>query len=394
MEIVKKFSKEQIADFLQRIYTNDKVKEIVSKATNVDKAEDLNDKIGEFLIHFAISTGDMSDESISSIAEKVGNTYLNSTTYLSRKDLFRKTVAPVIIDKVAKDLDLKSPYSLQDLILISFNIKLQNSNNHFSTHSFNGALFGEVNSNGFDISKEPFVNEFNLLAKYGLTTPFKKGDLYVCELSYASFGYLHRNPEKLYMALTGVKKQKDNQTQHDFLMECLVENIKELNIDNQKKNELLFAGKKIIDFYTTSNKVCMAIIEKPSVVSFISPKDVILNNLCALPRNSKIKLLNKKEFLNACIEKRVDDVEKILDEWEKDFPDSKSMIEKEKENAVFKYLTKYALNNFSTAYADGYVVKDGKLARDDFALACFDDSVKLYPQQHKEMAQRESKKTN
>ncbi len=389
MKQVVEISKEEIADFLQRVYANEKVKNYVQQCSSLDKAENLNDMFGDFLVNYAVSTADFSDQSISVLADEIGKTYLNAKTYISREDVFLKAVVPHMLDIVAAQLDIKNPHSVQDLALIASAVESQNKSNRFSTHSFNGALFDEVDKNGLDISKEKFVDELNLLARYGLATPFRKGELLVCELSYASFGYLHKNPERIYMTFKGLQKQGNDQTLREYLLEGLTQQLQELACDDQKKKELFDIGKKIVEYYTSSNDVCMAVLKNRNKTSnpTLFSLEFMLNNLSGIVFKIPLSIrknLPQKEFASACREKNVEAVDRMLQEWVKAYPEISSTIEKAKEDAFVDALCSAALNNFSNAYADGHIVPNGRLERNDFALAKFEDAVKTYPTLHKE----------
>lgn len=386
MEVIKEISQEEMSKFLERIYENEDVKTAIFQSKNLPKAKLLTDYIGEFLVHYAVSTGDFSDEKISYLATHIAKEY-ESASYIKKDELFDKTVAPVMIWQVAKDIGAKQPLSLQDMALVLYNIELQNKNNQFYTHSFNGALFDEVNQNGLDISKELFTDEFKLLSQIGISTPFATGKLLLCELSYASFGYLHSNPERIYMAFGGsIANQKDWQTQQEYLTECLFEKIEKSGLDETRKKEMLQTGKKIIDFYTKSDNVCMAVKKQANVgIRSTSSQNFFFNNLSALGMNLPYKIskqLETKKFSDACRAKDFDKVEQILQEWTNQFPEIAPIIEKEKMNSFSYALRMSALNNFSTALADGKEVQGGKLRRSDFALSNFVDPVKTFPREH------------
>lgn len=66
--------------------------------------------------------------------------------------------------------------SLEDRVKIQEYVYIRNRNNSFYTHCFPGALLEEVSTNGLDISRELFKDEYKILATC-FETPYKTGEL-------------------------------------------------------------------------------------------------------------------------------------------------------------------------------------------------------------------------
>lgn len=390
MDKIIKISQDEMAQFLEKIYNSVVVRQQIANCPSLAKADDLSDYIGEFLVHYAVSTGDLSQGAIDRLAQSIAKTY-NGAKNISKDELFFSTAGAAIVDKVAQGLGMKSPFSLDDYSLILMNIEMQNKSNRFSTHSFNGALLEEVDKNGLDISKELFKDEFAQLQKIGAKTTFKTGKLNVCELSYASFGYLHRNPERVFMAFSGEERQKDDQTQREFYTQGLKNLAEKSALGQQEKQQVVQAGERVIDFYTSSDKSCMAIIrEKEISPSSSTAQNLLMNGLGGVAYKIPIKVrqqLDTDEYRQAYQAKDVGKIGEILQQWANEHPEIEPTLQQQMEKSFYDALKFGALNNFSNSYADGYDIADGKLERDKFAIASFVDPVKVYPKQHQQNLQ-------
>lgn len=313
--MIKNISQEEMSKFLQNVAQSNILKEIMVKCNNLKLSKtEIYNFFFKSLIHYALSTGDLSKLSINNLGIKFKNNldmltikkYSNGID-IQKENIMSDIVVPEILNYWTNSLKIKQPISFKDLSTILIQIKEQNLKNSFKTHSFNGALEEQIRENGLNIKQEKFSTEFSILSEIS-DTPYQKGILFECELSQASIGYLHKSPEKMWMILgkyfTG--KQEDNESDRDFAYRLLNNLLEKTNATKDKKQQYFQAGKKIIDFYTSSPKRCIAVRKEEllniSVDSFFINK-ILLTHIKTAFLKLPSKLLSnltkeeKNEFL-------------------------------------------------------------------------------------------------
>ncbi len=394
---VKEISEALMANYIQDIFKEQALNEIMLKCDelNIDRAR-VFDTFGELLVHYAISTGDLNRSSVHNFAIKFQenlscfepkNCWVNGAFIDPKRKLSETLLFPQIYKHWCEELKIRPPISFKDIDRITSAIKLQCSKNKFRTHSFNGALEEDVRSKGLDISEEKFAEEFKTLASL-TNTPFKQGVLCECELSGASFGYLHKSPERVWMLLAGDGSIKQEKGESDKsyayrLLDDLIEK-RAGNASTSQKQAYLEAGRRIIDFYASTNVRCMAVrkVSKPS--SNIGLENNISNVLTLqfskLPFSvqSKLPKEEKQAFLALLRDKNVEGKPLIIDAFMSSFAKTlggqAEALNTLKKNVLNEVVANYCLNNYTTSYADGYEIESGKLSRDSFSLATFIDS--------------------
>lgn len=408
-------SEYEMADYISRAFSAESVKQMLRKEDTIGLSEDLFQKFGNILQAYASATGDLSDKSINSLANDLSKhkdilrqPYDRKTKLDGEKIYFSKYVMPKIIENYAMRMKIEQPLSLSDACKILAAVETNCKNNCFRTHSFNGALLPEIKKNGLDIHKEMFVEEFNILSSADMRQPYQKGNLLFCELSKASFGYALRAPERLFMSLHRPdSEQKKDQSTNEFLTQRLQDNLSEnSNLSSNDKQKVFTAGKKIIDFYFGEhNKSAIAFIKlKHSPVSAASEKYKRMYSLSLSYSlsNSLSKFLDKnndstmKEDYKKAVEafkadKNTQKLFDFVDKFNKKYPEN-DILKRETEQFMIDSMTTFALNNFSyNGNADGYIIDSGKMPRDQFALAEFDNPIDVYVQYHKKRRLFENK---
>ena len=259
----------------------------------------------------------------------------------------------------------------------------RNRNNLFYTHCFPGALLEEVSTNGLDISRELFKDEYKTLATC-FRTSYKTGELNYCELSSASLSYATRGmPERVHYSIGGVKNKSDSESLHDAYARSLDENLKKEyeqgHIDEETMERMRQAGTKIIDFYARGTSG-IAVFRK--------------NNQGKHKEGSLYKKLIKdfsyfgKELKGTCLEGIIDRRKKEATENpEQAFEIYESMFKEiiqvypgasegisEFVNRTLAYsMSNLAINNYMHGgFADGYYVDSGKMSPNEFAIVNFE----------------------
>ena len=250
--VFKKISKEELASYIELFSKNNSFKEAVIEETY--SATKTNcDMLSDFLVRYAISTGDLSLQSIENISKDFAekNREMNkereniSLLEIQKQDekrtrknrLFDSVVSERIIESYATQFGIKTPISSHNIAKIINAIAIQNGLCKFHTHSFAGALYDDVSKNGLDISREYFNEEFKSLNKL-TNSPYKIGKLCYCELSQASFDYLHMSPERLWMALAGGEKQHNGETKKEFAVRLLLQKLENSSLANEEKRKI------------------------------------------------------------------------------------------------------------------------------------------------------------
>lgn len=210
-------STEDMKNYMDMVLNSKELERAYLTCNTPSDASYLFQNIGNILAKYYISTGDNSLES----AKELLSNYLSLS---DKESFFRIYLMPKIEKTVASILNFDSDLSFQDRVRIQEFVKTRNANNLFYTHCFPGALYDEVSTNGLDISKELFKEDYRILATCpSFKTAFKVGELNYCELSSASLSYATSGiPERAKFAVGGFNKQEKEESLHDTLAKNLV----------------------------------------------------------------------------------------------------------------------------------------------------------------------------
>ena len=360
--------------------------------------------LAEFLVQYAISTGDICEDSIIRISKNFidkMSTYdhlqqskvEDKTGKSSKEVLFENIVMPEIIQKWGTKLNLNRQLSLKDFSQILSAVSLQSQNNEFRTHSFNSAILPYVEQNGLDISRELFKEELEDFATVGCQ-PFKTGVLNTCELSQSTFGYASIVPERIRNTFTfgdlHLSKQ-ENETLASYLKRNVDVKLEKNNIlDDSRKLEMRTNAYKIIDFYYGHTLASVAVIkEKKALItqplesrnSMLSALSTFLNK----PETQKIfmKLTQScREQLITLSRSRdphaIEKLDEVFDNARTESLEQEQIIQQIKSFICGYALCRRGLNNFTQSLGTGYDVAGGKIDRSQFAIATYDDPYKLH----------------
>jgi len=392
-----------IAKYLESAFKSRPYIELIEQSQSIGSASNHFQNIGKFLSAYLTSTGDMSVESMYKIIYDYSKNYEklievpNYTLrgkpidYLEPKQIyFRDYLLPMIVDVYKTRIDIKEPLQLQDIINIQNYMFVHSKNNKFLTHSFSEALYESINQYGLDSQMEFFDKEYQSLVKLtGGDTPFKRGMVCLCDLSGATFGYALTTPERLSMILISSKiRRKDNETNQEFYTRCLnfkLENNQELTIE--EKNQIYEDGKKMIDFYYSPKKYCIAFQKEAMPLRDEDTTKYLKNSIYGIGSimfstfskdpelkqdyNDLLENLDKEE------QDRVLLVETFVNKIYTKYPDSKNKINDYLNSRFIENMTVYCLNNFShPGYADGYPYS--RVDRSTFEIATFPNVLDMY----------------
>lgn len=397
------FSADELAEYIERFFSNDKVKNLITSAKNINQGRIIYSFLGEFLTSYATATGDFSNEGIETVADN----FEKHQSILERKELpklgeasedpkislFKASVLPMIVEHWKEKLGKKDNLSLRDMAEISNALAFQCSNNRFMSHSFNGALLPIINEKGLDINNEMFRDEFKTLAKIS-QSPYKTGELMFCELSSASFGYAVRSPERLWMTIKQPELlQRNNETVGEFARR----NAKAMIQDNEgfltrsESAEVLESANKIINFYYSDAKNCISLINQKVDVPYRDSNGPIISNLINLPNKITLSLSDedKARYRDCKLskkEERLDKFDKFLPDLKERYPDLKSSVEAVENASFHDNLMRYGLNNFMhEGYSDGYKIPSGKIERKNLSIATFENPLDMYALRQKQL---------
>jgi len=360
--------------------------------------------IGKIITAYVTSTGDISLMSASRIINDYNNVSRKEGKNFNISNFYIQYVLPVSIYKLGYPVKPISEMSVNEIINIEQHIKTISNNNKFYTHSFNGALENEISSNGLDISKEMFSKEIASLAKLTGKTPFKTGKLCYVELGEHSFQYAMGSPEKIYQMLnySTINKQHENETLHEYYKRCLEELLNTSSLSQEEKKEIYDNGMKIIDYYYSQDKSCIAIIDNQSSDIYPDFIRITYNSFLGLKSSifSILKYDKQIGILYSEVEKALNSKTpnclELLEEFRKEFnskyPQNKT-IELMLQQQVTKVVTESCLNNFShTGFGDGFVVPTGKVSPEKISIATFTNINDLYVRQSLEREKEEVEK--
>ncbi len=402
---IEKLSKEDIALYFEKAFNNPTVINMLNSSQSLMDADSNFVRFGNILQAYVTSTGDLSEETVSKLTTDFErNSYKiahgDDKNKLEGMQLyFAEHVMPLVMSHHMNKLGLQGPLNFEQTAQILTSIKLNCRNNQFLTHSFNGALLDDIRNNGLDISKEKFKQEYDILSEVGLFQPYQKGNLLFCELSAASFGYAFAAPERLGMSLADSGRFEETLSLNENYTKSFQEKLSSKRLSEQQYGKVFSAGKKMIDFYFGDNNPKSAIAFKYSTEtdeikdagSYCHSELVcmLMNHRAMLERKcSEANLPElKEEFKNALDDAQsshnYQKIDNFIEKFNKHFPEDKTFAEILRV-ATIKAVTGSCLNNFMyNGNADGYIIKEGRLAPDKFSLAVFPNPIEQYVRHEK-----------
>ena len=395
---IRKLSSQDMADYFEKAFANPQVQHMIKSSEKLSAAESKFQHFGNVLQAYVSATGDTSEKMIETLAvdfeqhsDKLSQP-VNSDKIDGVQTFFADHVLPHIIKHYRPDYD-GEPLNLEEISDLLKRIKLNCQNNRFKTHSFNGALLEEIKTNGLDIHKEMFLDEYAKLREVGMFQPYQTGNLLFCELSKATFGYALCAPERLVRSICPMERQKDDQSTREYLLNGLRQGLDKKNISSEKYKSVMAAGQKMIDFYFGK--------KQKSAIAFMADTNGITDEVTGYNTDLQCLFMNyffKLKVMDFCqsknnqklCEKFVNAVDKAeeqeefapmdqcIKEFRKLYPDN-DLFEKPIQNAFIKSVTNGCLNNFMyNGNADGYRIKGGKLGIDKFSVATIPNPIEMY----------------
>ncbi|MDY6407442.1 MAG: hypothetical protein SPL08_01880 [Pseudomonadota bacterium] len=391
-------SSDEMAKYLEQSFQNPDVAQFLNTSDDILTMTNRFRTVGRYISVYATSTGDLSQRSVSKI---VSDLQRHTTLEHDKRAYLKEIIGPMILRQQCQKLGLSYPVSIEDTPKLLDSIRMQSKNNCFETHSFNGALIDEVKANGLDIHKEKFQEEFKELDRVGMRQPFQQGKLLFCELSYGTFGYALRAPEKLIMAFNHVsgKKQEKTQSNRDYCLECMEDYISQKGISGSDAESIRKASRPIIDFYfrPKGNKSAIAIRKGASLshrpnfeekmwqifTYYMLKSDV--SRFCK--KNNDAQSLQSfeeavKEFNQS---KKHDKLSIFVQEFTEKYPQD-NPIQKAHQEFLYSTLRAFCLNNYEYANCDGYAIPGGRLSPKEFSLAVMDNPIDNYVEYQKQQA--------
>ena len=406
---IEKLSKEDISSYFEMAYNNPVVKDMLNNSSSLSRATSNFQYFGNILQAYVTATGDMSEEMVEKLAtdfikysDKIYQAPKRNQKMEGMQVFFADHVLPSIMQHHMQKQNMKEPLSWEQTALVLKSIGLNCANNRFHTHSFNGALLDEIRTNGFDIKKELFQEEYETLRKVGLYQPYQTGNLLFCELSKASFGYALYAPERLVYSLGGdAYSHKEPYSANEHFTEKFQEHLAAKNLSPEEYRKAYSAGKKMLDFYFRENQKSVIAFKSVSTDVITKESDFThselryaltdytlktkIDRICTNDNHPELQ----KQFTEAVEEiKQSNKYEKMdvfIAEFQKLYPDNK-MFQEIYPNAVVMAVTKGCLNNFvHNGNADGYKEYSGKLGTDKFSLSVIPNPVDQYVRNAKMM---------
>lgn len=394
-------TKDGVAKYIEMVFNSDTYINKVKECEDRNLALLFYRNIGKILMAYITSTGDLSLESATKIIESYYNYISKNKNEFRVSEFYMQNVVPLTLEKLGYDEKQLLYLPISKVLEIEKHISLVYKNNRFYTHSFNGALYKDVNNYGLDINRELFREEFSSLMKLTGQTPFISGKLFYTELGAHSFQYASKSPEKLGMMLDTDIKHKDGETLEQYYKKCLDKRLMDSNLTDNEKSILRANTNKLLSFYYGQHKSCIAVFkgkDSNDIPNYISTLYTFFLSL-----NSKIySLLRDDNELKI----RYQIVEENL---KKSNPDSVNLFEEFKKYFLERYpnnksITEILNNQFSYAITslaipvltyegngDGFVVSSGKIDRNLISIATIDNIYDLYAGKKTEQKQEEKK---
>ena len=402
----KNLSPNDMATYFERSFQNPDVQRFLNAAEDLQTMESRFKAVGRYISVYATATGDLSQEAVSRIVSDLQN---HTTLERDKRAYLKEVIGPMILKQHCQKLGISYPVSIEDTPKLLDSVRMQSTHNRFETHSFNGALLDDVKENGLDIHREKFQEEFKQLERVGMRQAFQQGNLLFCELSYGTFGYALRAPEKLIMAfnsgMRATKKQGKTQSNRDYCLERMEEYLSHFGISGSDEAAVRKASQSILDFYfhPDGNKSAIAIKKAPSLNNrpnfdermwqtfsyYMTKSD--MRGFCQ--KNSDPQSL--QSFEDALSEfnqtKKHDKLSLFVQEFNKKYPTDNPIL-KAHQDFLYSTLRSSCLNNYESANCDGYVIPGGRLSPQEFYLAVLDNPIDNYVAYQKQLLQQPQKK--
>jgi hypothetical protein len=385
-----------LAEYIEKVYNNATFREFLLSCRNKGLCEQTTNRLSDILVKYYIATGDDSDKSIETIVSSYRDNPVDMRNISGANDIkfhqFRHAAYPFIIDYWKKELG-KEELSFSDIQEIMIIVSTQSYINRFDTHSFNGALKDKVESEGLNINNEMFRENYEYLSSIA-GSAYSVGNLYLCNLSESSWGYMHHSPERLWMTIGSYSVTREpGETDNEFAKRNLDDVLSRyVGLYDEKYLETAkVLGDEMIDFYTKSDDVCIAICRKGRAdveAAYQRSEETItgrLNYAFQLPYKFQRAFPRElvQQLNNIAIEGdkegRLEDIERIINEMMTASPDKADFLREYVENVFSSNMATYSVNNYMHAGAsDGIRVEGGVLPREAFALATIKDPSREY----------------
>lgn len=387
---------QDLADYIETVYNNESFRTFLLSKKTKDICEQTTNRLSDILVKYYLATGDNRESSIESIIESFASHPVDYRNISGINDVkfhqFRYGAYPFIVDYWKKELGMEeaSFVDMQEILTVA---ATHSSLNAFETHSFNGALKKSVERNGLNINNELFKNNFEYLSRM-TSSVYETGNLYVCPLSEGSWGYMHHSPERLWMtigssSITREVGETDNEFAKRSFDDVLAKNAgiyEESYLDTAR-----VLGEEMIDFYTQSDDVCMAIRRRgnPSVEECYERNSELIGGKLnygfqlpyALQRAFPRELVTKLNgiALRGNQVGTIEDIERIIEEMKLASPGKIDALDSFVEHVFSANMATYSVSNYMhVGNADGLKIEGGYLPRESFALATIKDPSREY----------------
>jgi hypothetical protein len=247
-----------------------------------------------------------------------------------------------------------------------------------------------ISKEGLNGDKELFKSEFETLSKIS-HSPYKTGKLFLTSLGGHSMQYAIHSPERLHMMLSDPSiKLEDNESLNDYYNKCLIKLTS--GLDDEIKKRIITSGKKIIDFYSSTNQSCIAIVGQSHDYKLTkSEKNFSFNIYVGLAKlrisllpylNKNIDLKNRyDDMLDSLKEDKSNAIDKLITfkiMFETEYPNNQ-IIKKGLKEIFKKTILDKCLNNFTyDGFGDGIEAKNNRIDIDQIAIARFMNINDLY----------------
>lgn len=384
-----------LSEFIEQVYNNATFREYLLSRNTKQRCEGETNRLSDLLVKYYIATGDNRDSSISHIVESFANNPVDYKTMGSRNDVkfhqFRHGVFPFVIDFWKKELG-KEELNFEELHEVLSIISTQSAINLFETHSFNGALKDKVDREGLDIHGEMFKNNYQILSRMS-ESPYQVGKLCFCNLSESSWGYMHRSPERLWMTIGSSSVSRDECENDNEFGKRLVDSMLESyagKYDEAYLSEARNAAEEMVDFYTQTDEVCMAIYkvggDRDVGTVFEKTKAQLENSIkfgfqlpYTMQRKFPRELVTKLNGVALKRKESMSEIEDIIEEMKVAVPDLAEYLDEFVVNVFSANMATYCVSHYMhEGMSDGFIVEGGRMPRESFALATMKDPVKEY----------------
>lgn len=387
---------QDLADFIEKVYKNETFRAFLLGQRTKGRCEQTTDRLSDLLVKYYLATGDDSEKQIEAIVESFASHPVDYRNIGGPNDVkyhnFRYGVYPFVVDYWKNELG-KDELSFADVQEIITIVATHSAINTFETHSFNGALKESVETNGLNINNEMFKDNFEYLSRM-TSSAYEVGNLYVCNLSESSWGYMHHSPERLWMTIGSSDIVRESGETDNAFAKRSLDDVLAKHVGVYEENyldEARVRAEEMIDFYTQSDDVCMAIRRKgtPNIeASYANSEERVKRMLIygfGLPGN--IQRYFPKELtskLNDIVlhggdRGTLQDIEDLINEMKLASPDKAEKLDLFIEQVFSANMATYGVTNYMhPGNSDGFKIEGGYLPRESFALATVKDPSREY----------------